>query len=145
MSNSSQREKVRVFFYGPFINREVLARVDYKPDRWEVARLDGFNLALNPLATLEPSDRHCVYGVLSTATHAELGKLYGEQWVRAYEPRAVLVVTLDGTFHTALCYIARSRTGEAPFQNYLDHIIGPARELGFPDWYVERLERLRHD
>jgi Gamma-glutamyl cyclotransferase, AIG2-like len=138
MSNSSQREKVRVFFYGSFINREVLARVDYKPDRWEVARLDGFNLALNPLATLEPSNRHCVYGVLSTATHAELGKLYGEQWVRAYQPRAVLVITLDGTFHTALCYIAGSRTRGAISELSGSHHWVPAT-------YIERLERLRHD
>jgi hypothetical protein len=38
-------EKVRVFFYGSFINRDVLARADYHPEKMDVARLDGFDLA----------------------------------------------------------------------------------------------------
>jgi AIG2-like family len=145
MNKLIQAEKVLVFFYGSFINRKVLARVDYSPEKWEIARLDGFDISLHPLATLEVSDRDCVYGVLATATHAELGRLYGEEWVRAYRPRAVIVVTSEGVLHAALCYIANSTTGKAPFRNYLDHIVGPARKLGFPLWYVERLERLKHE
>jgi AIG2-like family len=145
MNNSRETKKVQVFFYGSFIDREILARVDYRPDKWQVARLDGFDIALRPLATLEPSDRDCVYGILAAATHAALGRLYGEEWVHAYLPRAVVVTTPDGALHSALCYIATSRTGDAPFHNYLDHILSPARELGFPQWYVERLQRLDHE
>jgi hypothetical protein len=135
--------KVNVFFYGSFINRDVLARVGYQPNKMDIARLDGFDIAIRPLATLVPSDQHCVYGVLTLATHAELAKLYGEHWVRAYLPQAVVVTTRDAALHSALCYIASSNTGEAPFERYLDHIIEPARQLGFPAWYIGRLEALR--
>ena len=77
------------------------------------------------------------------ATHDELERLYGEDWVHAYLPEAVVVSIQDGALHPALCYIASAGTGEAPFENYMDHIIEPARELGFPPWYIERLERLK--
>ncbi len=137
--------KVNVFFYGSFINPDVLARVGYHPDRMDAARLNGFDIALRPSATLIPSDRDSVYGVLTTATHGQLDKLYGEDWVRAYQPEAVVVVTQDGAINAALCYIAWSATGAAPFDEYLDRIIQPARKLCFPDWYIERLERLRSE
>ena len=151
MENLEETEapKVRVFFYGSFINRDVLARAGYRPQKMDVARLDGFDIALRPLATLIRSDRHFIYGVLTTATHVELERLYGEDWVRAYLPEAVIVTTRDGAIHPALCYIAPSRTGcstgEAPFERYLDHIIEPARQLGFPAWYIERLEMLKRN
>ena len=143
MRNGSDVRKVKVFFYGSFINRDVLARVDYYPDKMEMARLDGFDIVLRPLATLIPSGHGCVYGVLATATHSHLHKLYEEDWVCAYLPEAVIVMTEDAALHPALCYIAWSETAEAPFAGYLDHIIGPARQMGFPGWYLERLGRLR--
>src|SRR5262249_47865962 len=137
-----ENRRVNVFFYGSFINPDVLARVGYYADKSEVARLDGFHIALRPLATLVPSDQHCVYGVLAAATHDQLEKLYGEEWVRDYKPEAVIVRTRDDAIHPALCYIAWKQTGEAPFEDYLNHIIQPARQLVFPAWYVERLQRL---
>jgi hypothetical protein len=146
MKNSAEpaeTRKVRVFFYGSFIDRDVLARVHYHPDKMEVARLDGFDITMRPLATLIQYDGRCVYGVLANATHAELQRLYGEDWVRAYLPEAVVVTTQDGAFHPALCYIARSKTAEAPFDNYIERIIESARKSGFPKWYIERLECFR--
>lgn len=143
MNNSGELKQVRVFFYGSFINRDVLARSGYHPAKMEVARLDGFDIATCPLATLIPSDRDCVYGVLTMATHAQLAKVYGEEWVRGYSPEAVVVTTPDGALHPALCYIAPSPTAEAPFENYMDHIIEPARQMAFPSWYIKRLELLK--
>ena len=134
---------VRVFFYGSFINRDVLARADYHPTDFEVARLDGFDIVRKPLATLRRSDQHCVYGVLTSATHAELARLYGQEWVQTYLPEAALVTTTTGAIHPALVYIAHGATGAPPFANYPDAIIDAAVEWGFPKWYLERLEKLR--
>ena len=53
----NKARKIHVFFYGSFINRDVLARVGYQPDEMELARLGGFDIAARPLATLIPSDR----------------------------------------------------------------------------------------
>src|SRR4029453_6399056 len=64
--------KVRVFFYGSYMNPAVLREVGIVPERFEVARLDGYDIRIAPRPNLMPSTKHCAYGVLVEATHAEL-------------------------------------------------------------------------
>jgi hypothetical protein len=105
--------------------------------------LGGFDIAACPLATLVPSSDLTVWGILATATHDELARLYGRDWVRAYLPEAVTVMTDDGALRSALCYIAPCPTAERPFENYLERISHAAGRLGFPQSYWNRLENLR--
>ena len=60
-----------------------------------------------------------------------------------YLPHPVIVTTEDGKGRLALCYIAPAMSGEPPAGDYVDRIVGPARSHGFPQWYIERLERFR--
>jgi len=135
--------KVAVFFYGSFINLEVLAKSDLRPDEVEVARLPGFDLRIQPLANIVRSDRHVVYGIVCEATHAELTRIYGQDWVGTYLPEAVLVETDGGRWIPALCYIDPSPKPAPAALDYIERIAGPARAFGFPDWYVERIEGFR--
>ena len=137
-------QKVWVFFYGSFINREVLARAGLVPDRVEMARLWGFDILIETLATLRRSDQHCVYGIACQATHTELRNLYGQDWLGgSYLPEGVVVEVEGRRLVPALCYIAPGRPPAPPAADYLDWIIGPARELGFPAWYIGHLEEFR--
>jgi hypothetical protein len=140
--NQAASCKVKVFFYGSFINRQVLAKGGLVPDRIEVARLWGFDIRIDTLATLVRSEQHSVYGVVCEASHAELRQLYGQGWLEGtYLPEAVLVETMSGALLPALCYIAPTPPATRPASDYLDWIIRSAREYGFPAWYVDRLER----
>jgi hypothetical protein len=116
------------------------------PLGWEVARLNGFDIVIQPRANLVPSQQHCVYGGLTTATHAELTRLYAHSkdvLGETYLPFPVCVETLDGKSRPALCYIAPAMHPKPPEPAYVGRILKPARELGLPAWYVERLERFR--
>lgn len=139
--------KVVAFFYGSYINRSVLAEVDLVPDRIEVGCLSGFDIRIGPLANLVRAPDCCVHGILAAATHAELDRLYAharDELGGVYRPEAVLVQARDdGRFVPALCYIAEDLAPGAPADDYLDRIVGPARELGFPEQYVRRLESFR--
>jgi hypothetical protein len=136
-------KQVRVFFYGSFINRQVLAAVGLVPDRVEVVRLWGFDIHYQPLITLVPSDRTCVYGIICETTHAELDRLYHQEWLGTYLPEAVIVQTQEGRLLPALSYIAPEGPAATPAGDYVDRITGPARDYGFPDWYVKHLESFR--
>jgi hypothetical protein len=57
--------RVWTFFYGSYINFEVLREVDYLPEQWKVARLTGLDIRIRPRANLVRSDRHLVYGILT--------------------------------------------------------------------------------
>jgi hypothetical protein len=90
------QKSVWVFFYGSFIDLDVLKREDVVVEQFEVARLSGFDVEIKPLANLVRSKQHCVYGIVATTTHLELRGLYSQGWVSSYLPEAVLVETLDG-------------------------------------------------
>jgi hypothetical protein len=138
--------KVWVFFYGSYINFRVLREVDLVPEHWEIARLDGFDIRIQPRANLVPSSQHCVYGIVATATHAELGRLYAharDVLGEVYLPEAVLVRTLAGGWRPALCYICPEMAPRPADKDYIERITGPARDFGFPEWYLARLESFR--
>jgi hypothetical protein len=139
----SMKPEVATFFYGSYINLAVLGEVDLAPNRVEVARLPGFDLEIRPLANLIPSDRDTVYGILAEATHDELARLYEharDVLGGNYLPRAVLAHTLSGQVEPALCYIAPALEHARASRDYVSRILEPAREYGFPDWYLEKIE-----
>ena len=134
--------RVWVFFYGSYMNLGVLREVDFIPDKWEVAKLADFDIVIRPRANLVPADGRCVYGILATGTHAELGKLYAhaqDVLGETYLPEAVLAETRAGYWRPALCYISQSMTPRPAAKDYVDRILTPAREYGFPGWYIERI------
>jgi hypothetical protein len=140
--------KVWVFFYGSYINRAVLKEVEFVPERWEVARLSGFDIRIQPRANLVRSEAHCVYGIVATGTHAELARLYAhahDVLGETYLPEAVLVETQNGTWRPALCYLCPEMQPRPADPAYVERIAVPAREYGFPDWYVARIESFRSD
>lgn len=138
--------KVWVFFYGSYINLDVLREVQLVPEQWEVARLHGFDIRIQPRANLIPSEEHAVYGVVATATHPELTRLYAharDVLGEIYLPQAVLVQNLDGVWRPALCYICPEMAARPADKAYIERITGPARRLGFPESYIRRLESFR--
>jgi len=135
--------KVTTFFYGSYINRDVLREFDLEPERFEVARLPGYDISIRPLANLVSSDEHTVYGVLATATHRDLERLYDharDVLGGVYLPNPVLAHTLLGQAEPALCYIAPSLRPAPPDPAYVRRILEPARQYGFPAWYQKRIE-----
>jgi hypothetical protein len=135
--------KVSVFFYGSYINPGVLSEVNFVPDQVEAARLPGFDIEIRPLANLVRSDEHTVYGILTSATHAELDRLYSharDVLGGLYLPEAVVAYTLDGRLVPALCYLATGMEPAPAKPEYVQRILTPAREYGFPEWYLQRLE-----
>jgi hypothetical protein len=87
-----------------------------------------------------------VYGIVATATHAELARLYAhakDVLGEVYLPEAVLVETGNGRWRPALCYLAPAMEPRLAANDSIDRIAGPAREFGFPQWYVGRIESFR--
>jgi hypothetical protein len=138
--------RVLVFFYGSYMNRAVLAEVGLEPESFEVASLPGFDLRIAPRANLVRAPGQLVLGVLASATHAELDRLYAharDVLGEVYLPEAVLVHTRSGAWRPALCYVAPRMLERPADPAYVDRILEAARDLGFPPWYVARIEAFR--
>src|SRR5262249_46235888 len=81
--------------------------------------------------------------IVAPATHEELRRLYSQAWVGTYLPEPVLVETLDGKLGAAFCYLAPSPEPGPASDDNIDRIVTPARQHGFPEWYIARLESFR--
>jgi hypothetical protein len=89
---------------------------------------------------------HVVWGALATATHRELARLYAhahDVLGETYLPEAVLAQTAAGDHRPALCYICPEMAPRRAEAAYVDRVVAPARELGFPEAYVARLMAFR--
>jgi hypothetical protein len=152
MSGSSHAggDIVKVFFYGSFMNPQVLEEAGFVLQQHEAARLFDYDVRARPLMTLVRAKDQLVYGISAHATQASLNRLYFERWPYAdrpadYEPRAVIVHSAADDLKSwpALCYITHNRVPAPPTDEHLRRVIEPARAYGFPDWYLARLEQLR--
>ena len=144
--NIMVKQHIWTFFYGSFINLDVLMETNYSPAKYKVARLSGYAITIQPLANLVPSTQSFVYGIVAIASHEELARLYthAEHVLGGvYLPEPVLVETMDKTWIAALCYIAPDLEPKPATNNYIDKIIGPAKHYNFPDWYLQRLNSFR--
>lgn len=133
------RVHVWVFFYGTFMNADVLASHGVHAREVIPSKLRGFELTIRPRVNLRPTDRSCAYGAVALVTHAELESIYAElreQFGLNYNPQAVLTETMDGRLRPALVYVADSLTDAAPDPAYVRELAECVRGHGLPEWYA---------
>jgi len=145
---SGTQGHIWVFFYGTFMNRDVLINHGITPTSMVPARLNGFELYIRPRVNLMTSDRSCVYGVVAAVTYEELKKLYShleEAFGVKYSPQPVLADTLDGNFRPVLCFIAQHMSESPPAREYVTQLAECVREAGLPEWYAKFAEKIAAD
>ncbi|NRF70275.1 gamma-glutamylcyclotransferase [Aquincola sp. S2] len=143
MQSPTTPRRINVFFYGSFIRPDVMARGGLQPETVDVARLSGFDIRIDPHASISRSDRHAIYGILVQATHEELNRLYGRDGVGVFLPEAVIVETAGRRLQPAICYISPAHGGQPADIDYLDRLLAAAADYGFPQWYRDHLASFR--
>ena len=134
---------VSVFFYGSFMRPDVMAKSAFNPAQIDVAKLNGYDIDLDPHANIFPHPFSSVYGILVRATHEELNRMYGVSGVGVFLPEAVLVTVNDSHWIPALCFMPPSRSENRPDQAYLARLIEAATLRGLPRDYIARLEKFK--
>jgi hypothetical protein len=140
--------RIAVFFYGSYMNLDVLAEVELRPERVAPAQLTGYEITIAPRANLQPRPGATAFGIVAYATHPELARLYTHSrrvLGAEYLPEGVLVQLLGGGFQAASCYISHSMQAAPATADYVERIVAPARSHGFPAWYLERLSSFNPD
>ena len=126
-----------MFFYGLFMDPELLQDRGILPTDIRVASVSGFALRIGARATLVPHLGGQVHGVLMKLSHADLERLYADPSVRAYRPEAVLAVTRDGVTVAAMCYnLAEVPSPRERNAEYASKLRSLAQAIGLPESYV---------
>ena|SRR5688572_30673133 len=132
------------FFYGLFMDEQVLRQAGATPSNLRQAYVRDFALRIGHRATLIPSPGARAYGMLIALTHAELERLYGASGLELYRPEAVVAQLLEGGTVAALCYnlvqAPEPHEWNPEYAKRLQSVLG---KLGFPAEYVESVTRCR--
>lgn len=133
--------EIWTFFYGSFMNPEVMSRVGHVAAQWEVSYVSGFEFSVAPRASLRAAPGRCAFGIATPMTHAKLDAMYATQsHGETYLPRAMLASDLSGKLRPVMCYIVANMAPGAVDADYVRMISEPARQYGFPEWYVRHIE-----
>jgi hypothetical protein len=133
--------RIEVFFYGLFMDADLLRTKGVAPANIRPASVPGFALRIGQRATLLPNPNSVSHGILMELTHAEVELLYSESSVRAYRPEAVLCELHDGSRIAALCFnlLEPPRAGEANSE-YAAKLRDLAARLRLPTDYVDSIQ-----
>lgn len=129
---------VDVFFYGLFMDQNLLqtrgiAALDPRP-----ATVEGFGLRVGKRATLVPANDERSYGVVMKLTHRDLNELYSAAGLEQYRPEAVTCTTFAGEVVSAICYnLPEAPASDEVNEEYAAQLRAVLARLGFPAEYVE--------
>jgi hypothetical protein len=135
--------QVTTFFYGLFMDEDLLRQQGLAPTRERVAAVADYDIRIGRRATMVPQDGSSVWGVAFDLTPAEIERLYEEPSVRDYRPEAVLATSTESGAFAALCYTIEAEPDAPANQDYAAKLVALAKRLGLPDKYRRRLERFR--
>ena len=135
-----QLRRVRVFFYGLFMDAEALRAKGLDPVNVRPARVHGMRLRIGQRAALVESPGDITHGMSMELTHAELDLLYMEPGVTVYRPEAVSLKLDDGSALAALCYnLPTPPNPDERNPEYAAKLRSLAERIGLPSSYVQSL------
>lgn len=125
------------FFYGLFMDSDILRESQVVPARPRRAYVSGYGLRIGRRATLVPTPGARAYGMVFELTHDEIEKLYAAPGLEAYRPKAILAHSLEGETMPALCYNLREPPGpDETNREYAEHLRAVLAKLEFPPEYI---------
>ncbi len=130
-----------VFFYGLFMDEELLRANGLEPRNVRLAHVSGYGLRIGERATLVRSAKEEVFGYAMDLSEAELGALYGERSVADYVPEAVVAVDGNGNAFNATSYILPAEKLVGSNRDYAGSLARVAQKLGLPPRYVSEIEQ----
>jgi hypothetical protein len=126
-----------IFFYGLFMDKELLISKGVRPTNIRLASVRDFELRIGQRAALVHEQSGRVYGVVMSLSHDELEKLYSEPSVRAYRPEAVLAEVSNGEVIAALCYnLVEPPSNDEHNDEYASKLRSVGQRVGLPAEYV---------
>ncbi len=102
MDNSKDR-LVDVFFYGLYMDEEILKSKNVTPRNKRAAIAPGYHLRVGKMATLLRDNNAQAFGMVYSLTHDEVTSLYEGSGLTAYVPESIVIQTKENQNIAALC------------------------------------------
>jgi hypothetical protein len=130
-----------VFFYGLFMDINLLRTKGIEPSNPRKGYLDHYTLKIGDRASLVPLRTARAYGILMNINDGLVRQLYSESSVSDYVPEVVHVITETGEIFKAICYNLPPTSLKGFNASYAHSLQDLAKSLGFPEDYVRQIDR----
>lgn len=134
-----------VFFYGLFMDENLLANKGVQPSAIAPGFVNDFALRIGNRATLVPESGSRAYGLLMRLSVEEAETLYAEKSVSDYLPEPVRVDLMDGRNVEATCYNLPGNKIEGGNKQYATNLLKLATKLDFPKSYLAQIARAAYE
>ena len=128
------------FFYGLFMDEDLLKKKGLNPHNLRKAYLAGYGLRIGARATLEQSEGERSWGTIMQLESDELESLYKGDGVADYVPQTVQVTETTGETVEAVSYILPMVNILGSNSTYAMTLVGIAKKLNLPEDYIKEIE-----
>ena len=132
---------MKVFFYGLFMDRDLLAGKGVTGKNAAVGFVDGYRLRIGERATLQPRHGARAYGVMMDVSATELEDLYAQASVADYVPETVIVELVAGGRSPARCYNLPDDKVTGANTRYAEALLKLAMQLDLPESYLGQIRQ----
>lgn len=132
---------MKVFFYGLFMDEDLLATKGIKPSAVKPGFVDGFALRIGERATLLSRPGGRAYGAVMEITQTEATELYAGESVADYVPEQVVVELMDGAQLAATCYNLPGSKVTGTNKQYAESLLKLATGMCFPESYLDQIRK----
>jgi len=132
---------LKLFFYGLFMDEQLLASRGIRPSEVRLGFVNGFGLQIGERATLLRRPNSRAYGAMMEIAANEATELYADASVADYVPEPVTVELTDGTQVDASCYNLPADKVSGTNKEYARSLLAVATRLGLPEAYLEEIRQ----
>ena len=129
-----------IFFYGLFMDDDLLREKGLSPSNTKLAHVAGYGLRIGERATLATSKDERAFGSIMDLSVEELGVLYGEKSVADYVPKRLVAIDMQGNSLEVISYILPMKMVSGSNSEYARLLALTARKIGLPDDYINEIE-----
>ncbi len=126
-----------VFFYGLFMDPQLLAEQGVACTNPRVGWVDGYALRIGERATLVAEPGGLAYGVVMTLSMDDAARLYAGDGVADYVPESLSVQLSETEAIQATCYNLPSTKIAGTNRDYANSLLALAKRWGLPSSYLD--------
>ena len=132
---------MEVFFYGLFMDKDILIKKGINLSNPRKGYLNNYSLKIGKRASLIQSKNEKAYGIVMEVNDEEIIKLYSDKSVADYIPEKVEIVTESKEHITATCYDLPLELLTGTNESYTKSLYELAKKLNFPKEYLEKINK----
>ena len=136
----SNLRRIDVFFYGLFMDADLLREKGINPVNSRSAAVKNFQIRIAQRASLIPSTGDVVHGIVFSLTHDEIHNLYADPSVSMYRAEAVLARLPNEESIPCLCFnLPTVNPTDKKNADYAVKLRALATRLNLPDSYIKTI------